>query len=313
MKYSSPSRQTPACAGPLDSCILWVMEKDKIELTGLKVPCIIGVFDWERRVKQDVVLDLSFPARVKPAARTDRLADATDYKTIAKECIAFVSKSRTQLVETLAEALVTRLFARFLLPELVLRVSKPGAVRGSKNVSVVIRRANPKVPSDLLYLGLGSNIDTALHLDKALAALDRCYSLLAVSHVYRSRPAGGRKQPDYWNMAVGFRTAERPAQVAKFMAGLEKKEGRVRSKDRSASRTLDLDILLWDDRVVPHKDVLTRAHALFPLVEIAPGLVHPTLGRPLLELAASFKGEGQKFRMLPADTLLGFPPTVNHS
>jgi 2-amino-4-hydroxy-6-hydroxymethyldihydropteridine diphosphokinase len=284
------------------------MERDRIELKGLKVPCIIGVFDWERRVKQDVVLDLIFPARVRPASRSDDLKDATDYKAVAKDCIAFVSRSSHQLVETLAEDLTRRLFRRFGLAELELRVSKPGAVRGSKNVSVVVRRSNPRVPSDLLYLGLGSNIEPTLHLDRALAALDRRYSLLAISHVYRTQPVGGRKQPDYWNMAVGFRTGEKPAQVARFIAVVEGMEGRVRAKDQFIPRTLDLDILLWGERVTPHRDVLTRAHALFPLAEIAPALIHPVVGRPLLELAARFTGKGRTFRMLPAHTLASFPP-----
>jgi len=285
------------------------MDHDRIELKGLRIPCIIGVFDWERKVRQEIILALTFPARVRPAARTENLADAADYKAVAKDCIAFVSKSRYQLVETLAEDLTRHLFKRFGLAELELRVSKPGAVRGSKNVSVVIRRTNPRIPSDLLYLGLGSNIEPALHMDRALAALDRRYSLLAISHVYRTKPVGGRKQPDYWNMAVGFRTGEKPAQISRFIAALEKKEGRVRSRNKFVSRTLDLDILLWGDRVTPHKDVLTRAHALFPLVEIASGLPHPTAGRPLLELVPRVNMRDQCFKMLPAYTLPAYPPT----
>ena len=114
--------------------------RDKIFLQGLEVRCCIGVFQWERKIRQKVVVDLEFPANLTKAAQRDRLKDTSDYKKIAKHIIAFISRSRFFLIETLAERLAASILKEFRLPELRLRVSKPGAVRGSRNVGVEIRR-----------------------------------------------------------------------------------------------------------------------------------------------------------------------------
>src|SRR6267154_25309 len=79
--------------------------KDHIVLTGLKISCIIGIFEWERKQKQDVIIDLQFPCDARKSARMDNITDAVDYKKIAKTIIAFVENSKYQLVETLAERL----------------------------------------------------------------------------------------------------------------------------------------------------------------------------------------------------------------
>lgn len=113
---------------------------DKIFLEALEVPCIIGIFDWERKVKQKLLLDLEMPVDVRKAARSDSIDATLDYKGIAKRCIDFVSKSRYFLIETLAEDLAQLLLKEFKLPHIKVRVSKPGAIRGSKNVGIEISR-----------------------------------------------------------------------------------------------------------------------------------------------------------------------------
>ena len=113
---------------------------DKIFLEGLEVSCRIGIFDWERKVRQKVLIDLEFPAKVRRAARRDRIEDAVDYKKIAKHTIAFVSQSRFHLIETLAERLASSLLQEFRLPQIKIRLAKPGAIRGARNVGVEIIR-----------------------------------------------------------------------------------------------------------------------------------------------------------------------------
>lgn len=113
---------------------------DTIFLESLEAECVIGIFDWERKVKQKIVLDLAFPADIRKAAKQDRLEETIDYKKIAKHTLAFVSKSRFFLIETLAERLAQSLLKKFALPEIKVRLSKPGAVRGSKNVGIEIVR-----------------------------------------------------------------------------------------------------------------------------------------------------------------------------
>ncbi len=113
---------------------------DKIFLHELEVKCLIGIFDWERKIRQKVVIDMEFPANIKKAAKSDKIKDATDYKKIAKRTIAFVSKSKFYLIETLIERLAETLLKEFSLKEIKLRISKPGAIRGSKHVGVEILR-----------------------------------------------------------------------------------------------------------------------------------------------------------------------------
>ena len=113
---------------------------DKIFLEALEIECIIGIFDWEREQKQKVLIDFEFPADIRKAAATDSIEDTIDYKSISKRTIDFVSSSSYQLIETLAEKLAEMILTEFELPEITLRVSKPGAVRGSKNVGIQITR-----------------------------------------------------------------------------------------------------------------------------------------------------------------------------
>ena len=114
--------------------------RDKIFLEGLAVKCLVGIFDWERKTRQKVVIDLEFPADIRKTAKNDRIQDALDYKRIAKHTIAFVAKSRFYLIETLAEKLARSLLAAFPLSEIKIRLSKPGAIRGARNVGVEIIR-----------------------------------------------------------------------------------------------------------------------------------------------------------------------------
>ena len=116
--------------------------KDKIFLRGLEARCRIGIFDWERKILQKVALDLEFPADIRKAAARDRIENTVDYKKIAKRTLGFVSKSRYFLIETLAEKLSETLLCEFLLPEIKIRLSKPGAIRGAQTVGVeIFRRA----------------------------------------------------------------------------------------------------------------------------------------------------------------------------
>ncbi len=114
---------------------------DKIFIEALEVACIIGIFDWERKTPQKILIDLEFPANIRRAAKRDRIEDTTDYKGIAKSILAYAGASKFQLIETLAEKLAALLLKEFKLKEVRLRISKPGALRGSKNVGVeIIRR-----------------------------------------------------------------------------------------------------------------------------------------------------------------------------
>ena len=113
---------------------------DRVFLRGLTVECIIGFIDWERRVKQTVVVDLEIPVDCRSAARTDEVADTVDYKAVAKRVIAFVESSEFKLVETLAHRMALLVLEEFSLQWVRISVNKPGAIRGSRDVGVTVER-----------------------------------------------------------------------------------------------------------------------------------------------------------------------------
>ena len=120
---------------------------DRIFLHGLTAECIIGFIDWERRVKQSVVLDIELPVDCRRAALTDDVADTLDYKKVAKRVLSFVEASEFQLVETLAHRLALVILGEFALPWVRITLNKPGAIRHSRDVGVVIERTRADLES----------------------------------------------------------------------------------------------------------------------------------------------------------------------
>lgn len=120
------------------------MSRDIIYLHDLKVDTIIGIFDWERRVRQTISLDLEMATDIRKAAASDTIEDTLDYKAVAKRLIQFVEDSRFQLVETLAEQLANIVMAEFAIPWMRLRINKKGAIRGARDVGVIIERGARK-------------------------------------------------------------------------------------------------------------------------------------------------------------------------
>jgi dihydroneopterin aldolase len=114
---------------------------DRIFLHGLTAECVIGFIDWERRVKQTVVMDIELPVDCRRAALSDAVADTLDYKKVAKRVQAFVSASEYQLVETLAHRLALVILEEFGIEWVRVTLNKPGAIRNSRDVGVVIERS----------------------------------------------------------------------------------------------------------------------------------------------------------------------------
>lgn len=119
---------------------------DTIFLRGLAVECIIGFIDWERRVKQTVVIDLELPVDCRAASVRDAVEDTLDYKRVAKRVIAFVEASEFKLVETLAHRLAMLVLEEFGIAWIRLSINKPGAIRGSRDVGVSIERSRADLP-----------------------------------------------------------------------------------------------------------------------------------------------------------------------
>jgi dihydroneopterin aldolase len=114
---------------------------DKVFIEALEIECVIGIYDWERKIRQAVVLDLEMAFDNRVPAASDDIADTLDYKAVSKRLIQFVSESEFGLVETLAERCAAIVLGEFGVRHVRLKLAKPGAVRGSKAVGVIIERS----------------------------------------------------------------------------------------------------------------------------------------------------------------------------
>ena len=158
-----------------------------------------------------------------------------------------------------------------------------------------------------VYVGVGSNIDKENNIRSGVRALREAFGPLTVSTVYRSS-AMGFKGDDFFNLAVGFDTVLSPEETSSTLRDIELRHGRRDVEKGYVSRTLDLDLLLYDDLVLrtptlrlPREDVLKYGHVLRPLSEIAGDMLHPTLRQRMADLWAGFNGEEQKLEPVMLD------------
>ena len=115
---------------------------DRVFIEALEIECVIGIYDWERKIRQPVVLDLEMAFDNTVPAASDDIADTLDYKAVSKRLIQFVSGSEFGLVETLAERCAAIVLDEFGVRHVRLKLAKPGAVRGSRAVGVIIERGD---------------------------------------------------------------------------------------------------------------------------------------------------------------------------
>ena len=158
-----------------------------------------------------------------------------------------------------------------------------------------------------VFVSAGSNIEPRANLEVACAALKERYPDLELSPVYES-PAEGFSGTPFLNLVVGFRTNETPEEILQVLAEREALAGRDRSGGKFASRTLDLDLLLYGDRVdealkLPHPDIERYAFVLKPLADLAPDLRHPVSGATISQIRESLAGP-HRLRKVPQLLLL---------
>ena len=114
---------------------------DTIFLHDLRVDAVVGIWEWERKIRQTVSIDLEMGADIRRAAETDNIDSTLNYKAVAKRVQQFVADSGFQLVETMAEKIAEIILSEFDVPWVQVRVNKPGAIRGARDVGVLIRRS----------------------------------------------------------------------------------------------------------------------------------------------------------------------------
>ncbi|VAW53570.1 2-amino-4-hydroxy-6-hydroxymethyldihydropteridinepyrophosphokinase [hydrothermal vent metagenome] len=151
-----------------------------------------------------------------------------------------------------------------------------------------------------VYISLGSNIDREALTRVGVSALQAQYGDLLLSSVYESEAVGFDGE-DFYNMVIALQTGDSVYSVAKWLRTIEDRNGRERNGSKFSSRTLDLDLLLYDNLVInqgklqiPRDEILQRAFVLWPMAEIAPNVKHPEVDKTYAELWANFDKEKEK-------------------
>jgi 2-amino-4-hydroxy-6-hydroxymethyldihydropteridine diphosphokinase len=158
----------------------------------------------------------------------------------------------------------------------------------------------------IAYLGIGSNVDARANIDSGIRALREAFHAVELSPVYQA-PAVGFAGSDFINLVARVETDMEPLDLKHFLHDLEDRHGRHRDVPKFSDRTLDIDILLYDDLFLlspelelPRDEILTAAHVLRPLAELAPDLQHPVCRRTIARLWMDFPKQGVSLTPLDA-------------
>ena len=272
---------------------------DIIEINNLRLQTVIGFGPHEVAALQEVVINLGIETDGQRPGETDDPADAFNYKTLNKAVINLVKASRFRLVEKLAEEIAKTAVVDFNVRSIQIQIHKPGALRHADSVGIRIQRRAEDYDKNIVFLSLGSNISPEWNIVEAVNLLRNHTTVLQLSSVYRTAPQGYTHQDAFLNMAVKVHTLRKPLEFkTQVIDRIESQLGRRRDpNNKNAPRTIDIDILLWNNEVfefgdkpwaVPDPDIIRFAHVAIPLAGIAADYCHPALGTTLPEIAARF-------------------------
>lgn len=266
---------------------------DKISIKNLEVFANHGVFPEENKLGQKFLVTATLYTDTRNAGMRDDLTQSIHYGIVSQKITDFLQEHTYQLIETAAEQLVQELLLHTEhLQAITLELKKPWAPVGLplETVSVTITRG-----WHTAYIALGSNMgDKKAYLDgavKAISEIEGC-ELLRISDYICTAPYGGVEQDDFLNACLSLRTLLTPHELLGRLHEIEQAAKRERLI-HWGPRTLDLDILMYDDLVmdtedliIPHIEMHLRDFVLKPLAQIAPWKRHPLLGLTVAQILA---------------------------
>ena len=258
---------------------------DKIKVEKLVVFGNHGVFPEENVLGQKFLVSLVMYTDTRKAGQTDDLECSINYGEVSQYVKQFFDENTCKLIEKVAEKLAENLLLKYALLEKVdVTVEKPWAPIAIpvESVSVEIERG-----WHTAYVALGSNMgDEKAYLDEAVEKLNHhpLCQVIKVADYIQTEPYGGVEQDPFLNSALELRTLLYPEELLKLLNQIEAEAGRERII-HWGPRTLDLDILLYDDCIIdtpsltiPHIDMQNRDFVLIPMAQLAPYVRHPILG-----------------------------------
>ena len=271
---------------------------DIINIKKLRIYARHGVYPGEKRHSQLFMVTAALHAELRAAGLSDDLGLTVDYSAVCGAIKSYVESNSFNLLETVAEGLAEMLLKENPAVKRVrIEIEKPDAPLplDLDTVSVEIERAR-----HIAYIGLGSNLgDRRANIDFAVSKLEKAAgcAVLQVSQLIDTAPYGYVEQGDFLNGCLELETLLEPLELLDLLMQIENDAGRVRDL-RWGPRTLDLDIILYDDLVasaerlrIPHAEMHKRSFVLAPLCEIAPSILHPVLNKTAAELLQGLNKE----------------------
>lgn len=244
---------------------------DRIIITDLALPCIIGVEPTERKTRQQLLAQITLWLDIDKAARSDQLADTLDYKRLRDSVLQIAEASEFRLIESLCNRIASICLEQDIVRKVKVRLEKPAALRHARSVAVEVIRRRPAIA----LISVGSNIQPVEHIPAALALLMEKVEVLASSTFYQTEPVGPPGQPRFVNGVWMIKTDMSAWQLKNdILRRTEVLLGRLRCEQKDMPRNIDLDLLLYQDVVstrpelpLPHPD-LYRPFVLATVLEL---------------------------------------------
>jgi len=271
------------------------MAEDWIKIEQLTAVGVVGLHEWERQRKQEILIDASVRMDFTKVAKTDCVEFGVNYADLAAELLLHAETAERYTIEALATDLAGICLDARGVEAVVVEVAKPRADARARQIAVRVSRAAGELVRPAC-IGLGSNHDAEANLARAVAGLASIGAVSAVSNVYESTTIDGADQPDFLNAAVLIETALPAGVIRRRLKAIEASMGRS-PESASGVIPVDLDLCLLGDQIVrtggvcvPDPNILERAYLAITLSELHDDLRHPETSESLKEIAARLSG-----------------------